>query len=159
MNIAFISSKGGHLGQIKLLFTNEIIGQNNAILITETEKSNLKTIDKNFNNKFRTYLFKKDILLFPEPIRYIKTLFRLIRILKNEEIDLIITNGAQISIPAIIAAKILKIKSIFLETVIRVKTTTWTAKFCYNFADIFLVQHKEMIKKYGKKAKYFGGII
>ena len=159
MNIAFVSSKGGHLGQIKIIFTEEVIGKNNAILITEKSDSN-KLIKKNsFHKKFSTYFFEKDILLKPNPITYFIAMLRLIKILKKEKIDLIVTNGAQIYIPAIIASKLLGIKSIFIDTIIRVKTPNWSAKFCYPFSNIFLVQHQNMIKKYGKKAIYVGGIL
>jgi|SRR3989338_9224442 len=159
MNIAFITSQGGHSGQIKLIFTNEVIRNNNAIMITE--RPGVKNIVKKnaFNGKYPVYLFEKDILLKLNPINYFITLQRLMKIFRKEKIDLIITNGAQISIPAVIGAKLLGIKSLFIDTVIRVKTPNWSARACYPLADIFLVQHPGMIKKYGKKAKYYGGII
>ena len=159
MNIAFVSSLGGHSGQIKIIFTNEVIGDNNAILITEKKKSNNEIKEKGFNNKFRVYYFEKDILLRMNPFTYLNTLFRLIKMLRKEKINLIVTNGAQISIPAVIAARILGIKSLFIDTIIRVKSPNWSAKFCYYFVDMFLVQHKNMISKYGKKAEYHGGIL
>jgi len=158
MNIAFVSSKGGHLGQMKLIFNPEIIGENNAILITEKTGS-LEPEPKSFNQKFTTYYFKKDSLLTPEPIRYLVTMIKLMKIYKKEKINLIITNGAQLSIPAIIGAKLMGIKTIFMETIIRVKTTTWSAKVCYPFADRFIVQHPWMKEKFGKKAEYHGGVL
>lgn len=157
MNIAFVSSLGGHSGQIKIIFTPEVIGNNNAILITESSDS-LKTQEKYFHSKYRTYFFKKDYL-GANPFKHLSTLFKIKRILKDEEIDILITNGAQISLPALIAAKILGIKTLFIETIIRNKTTTWSAKLSYPFSDTFLVQHPNMIKKYGSKVQYVGGIL
>jgi UDP-N-acetylglucosamine:LPS N-acetylglucosamine transferase len=159
MNIAFVSSQGGHSGQIKLLFDREVIGKNNAIFITETPKKDISPIKNSFNNKFTTYFFIKDYLLIPNPYRYIKTFMNFIKLFKKEKIDMIVTNGAQLSIPAIIAAKVLRIKTLFIDTVIRVKTPNWSARACYIFSDIFLVQHPQMAKKYGKKAEYHGGIV
>lgn len=161
MKIAFVSSKGGHLGQIKIIFTNEVLKNHHALLITETEdKKKQGTFeDSSFLNKYRTYYFKKDLLLVPNPISYLKTLFALKKIFQKEKIDCIVTNGAQISIPAVIAAKLSGIKAIFIDTVIRVKTPDWSARASYPFSDIFLVQHPHMAKKYGKKAKYEGGIL
>ena len=159
MNIAFVSSQGGHSGQIKLIFNEEVIGKNNAIFITETPKQDRTPKKNSFSNKFTTYFFKKDYLLTPSPYRYFKTLIALIKLFKKEKIDVIVTNGAQLSIPAVIGARLLGIKVIFLETFIRVKTTTWTAKVCYPFSNIFLVQHPGMIKKYGSKAKFKGSVI
>ena len=156
-NIAIISSQGGHLGQMKLLFTEKVIGNDNCILITEDLKPRVKA--RSFLGKHTTYFLEKDVLLKLNPFIYIKTLFELINILKKEKIDLIFTNGAQISIPAVIACKILGIKSVFIDTVIRVKTPNWSAKACYLFSKEFWVQHKQMAPKYGKKAKYVGGIV
>lgn len=156
-NIALITSQGGHLGQMKLLFSKEVIKNDNCILITEDLKPKIKT--NSFLGKYTSYYLKKDILLKPNPISYLITLFKLIKILRKEKIDLIFTNGAQISIPAVIAARILRIKSIFIDTVIRVKTPNWSAKASYPFANEFWVQHQNMAKKYGKKAKYIGGIV
>ena len=159
MNIAFVSSQGGHSGQIKIVFTNEVIGKNNAVLITERPKTNGIWKDNDFNNKFKTYFFEKDVLLKMNPFFYLSTMIRLIKIYKNENIDIVVTNGAQISIPALIGAKLMGIRTIFIDTVIRVKTPNWSAKACYYFSDLFLVQHEGMIKKYGKNARYFGGIL
>jgi UDP-N-acetylglucosamine:LPS N-acetylglucosamine transferase len=160
MKIAFISSKGGHLGQIKLIFTQEVIGSNTAVLITETEDDSKIGYENNsFLKKYKTYYFKKDKLLKIDPFNYLSATINLAKILKNEKIDLVVTNGAQISIPAVIAARFLGIKSIFIDTVIRVKTPNWSARACYPFVDKFFVQHKNMEKVYGRKAKYIGGII
>lgn len=159
MKIAFVSSQGGHSGQIKLLFDKEVIGNNGAIFITETPKEDRTPKENSFKDKFTTYFFKKDYLLNINPYRYLKTLFELIKIFRKEKIDVIVTNGAQLSIPAVIGAKLLGKKVIFLETFIRVKTTTWSAKVCYPLSDIFLVQHPEMIKLYGPKAQFRGCII
>lgn len=158
MNIAFVSSQGGHSGQIKLIFTNEVIGNNKAIFITETPNEDRAPKDKSFNGKFRTYFFKKDHLGF-NPFRYLSTMISLVKIFKREKIDLIVTNGAQLSIPAVIGAKLAGIKTLFIDTVIRVKTPNWSARASYFFSDIFLVQHKSMARKYGRKARYAGGIV
>lgn len=156
-NIAAITSQGGHLGQMKLIFSQDLIKNDKFILITEDLKPRVK--NKSFLGKYTTYFFKKDVLLKPNPFTYLITLFKIIRILRKEKINIIFTNGAQISIPAVIAGKILGIKTVFIDTVIRVKTPNWSAKASYLFSDIFWVQHHQMAKKYGKKAKYVGGIV
>jgi len=157
MKVGLVSSKGGHLGQIKIIFTKEVIGKNEAVLITESEKK-IKKEEKSFLGKFRTYYFKKDNLSF-NPIEYLIATINLIRLYRKENISLIVTNGAQISIPAVIGAKLIGIKSIFIDTIIRVKTPNWSARFCYYFSDVFIVQHKSMMGKYGKKAIYRGGVL
>lgn len=156
-NIAIITSQGGHLGQMKLLFTKKVIGDNNCILITEDIIPAIKK--KFFLEEYTTYFLRKDILLKLNPFTYLKVLFKLMKILKKEKISLIFTNGAQISIPAVIAARIIGIKSVFIDTVIRVKTPNWSARASYPFVNEFWVQHKGMVKKYGRKTKFIGSII
>jgi len=156
-NIAIITSQGGHLGQMKLLFNQEVIRKDNCILITEDIKPKIK--EKYFLGKYKAYFMKKDVLLKLNPFNYLKTFFDLVKILRKEKINIIFTNGAQISIPAVIAGRILGIKSVFIDTVIRVKTPNWSARTSYPFADMFWVQHQQMAKKYGQKAKYVGGIV
>ncbi len=158
MNIAFISSQGGHSGQIKLIFTPDVVGENNAIFITEKPGKDLAPKPNSFHGKFTTYYFPKDKLGF-NAYRYLSTTKKLMKIFRKEHIDLIITNGAQLSISAVLAARLLGIRSIFMDTVIRVKTPNWSARACYPLVDLFLVQHPEMKKKYGKKAQYHGGVI
>ena len=160
MNIALIASQGGHAGQMKIIFTPEVIGKNNIVFITEKEGQIVPVTieERTFLNKYRNYFFRKDYLSF-YPLRYLRTVFNLKKIFVREKVDLIITNGAQISIPAVIAAKMLGIKNVFIDTVIRVKTPNWSARASYLFSDIFLVQHLNMARKYGKKAEYEGGIL
>lgn len=160
MKIALIASQGGHLGQIRILFTKQVLGRHKPVLITETEdkKRQFSASENSFLGEYRTYYFKKDNLRF-NPIKYLNTFISLKKIFKKENIQCIVTNGAQISIPSVIAAKILAIPVIFVDTVIRVKTPNWSARVSYFFSDIFLVQHESMAKKYGKKARYEGGIL
>lgn len=158
MNLALISSQGGHAGQMKMIFERGIIEKQRVIFVTETPNKNLLDKKKSLNNRYPTYFFKKDNLRF-NLLKYILTGIRLSRIFRKEKIDMIITNGAQLSIPAVVAAKIMRIKIIFIDTVIRVKTPNWSARACYPFSDIFLVQHENMKEKYGKKARYEGGIL
>ena len=56
-SIALVASKGGHLGQIKMICTQEVLGKKNVILITETADSVPEP--KEELGMHKTYLFKK----------------------------------------------------------------------------------------------------
>lgn len=148
MKIALVSSAGGHLAQIEKIFTAEVIGDNETILITERNPKSEKM---------------KNVILFDylklNPFRFLIAIFKLIFIFRKQKIKLVITTGADIGTAAMVAGKLLGIKTIFIETVIRVKTPTLTGRVAYPFSDMFLVQHKSLIKKIGKKAQYKGSII
>ncbi|MSS74679.1 hypothetical protein EXS73_00485 [Candidatus Pacearchaeota archaeon] len=157
MRIALISSQGGHAGQAGIIFTPSVLKEHSAIFITESpDKSGY--LEKYFQKKYRTYFFPKDSLGV-NPVAYSLRFFQLRAILKKEHIQSIVTNGAHLSIPAVLAARSLGIYVIFIDTFIRVKTPNWSARFCYWFADTFLVQHETMKEKYGKKAEFRGSVL
>jgi len=153
-NIALVCSSGGHLNQIKLICNKDVVGDNRVILITESDSKHKEI--KGIHEK--AYYFRKDGFNL-NPFVYLSALFRMKKILKEENIDIVLTTGAQISLPALMAAKMLGIKTAYMETVIRVKTPTWSGKLSYPFADRFLVQNPGMEKYYGKRAEYAGGIL
>lgn len=159
MTIAFVSSQGGHAGQMRLLFTPEVVGNHKAIFITESESAPRTMKSKGFQNKYTTYYLEKDHLLSLNLFTYMKSIRDLYRIFKRNAISLVVTNGAQLSITAAIAARLCGVPVIFIDTVVRVKTPNWSARACYYLSDMFIVQHRSMIATYGPRAIYRGEII
>lgn len=157
--VALVSSLGGHSGQMKIFCTKEVLGNRKVIFITEKQHITQEyTEEKKFLDLHPVYYFRKDYLgIWPQ--RYLTTWWKLYSLFKKQHVKLIITNGAHLSIPAVLAAKLLGIKVMFIETFIRVKTPTLTGRFCYFFSDIFLVQHPSMAQKYGKKAIWKGSVL
>ena len=54
-------------------------------------------------------------------------------------------------------AKLFRRKVIFVEVFDRVNNPTLSGRLVYPIADLFFVQHKELLEKY-PNAKYIGGI-
>ena len=73
--------------------------------------------------------------------------------------DWVVTTGAECGTAAILAAKLLFRKTIFVETASRYRTKTMSAKICYPLVDHFYVQTQEGLAIFGKKAEYIGGIL
>ncbi len=155
-SIALVASKGGHLGQIQMICTQEILGKKNVILITETADSVLEP--KEELGMYKTYLFKKDSLGY-NLRRYFVVFLKMRKLFVKEHVSLVISTGGHIALPAFLAAKMIGARTIFIDTVIRVKTPNWSARCSYLLSDIFLVQHESMRRKYGKRACYEGGIL
>jgi UDP-N-acetylglucosamine:LPS N-acetylglucosamine transferase len=81
-------------------------------------------------------------------------------ILLKEKPQIIVSTGAgEVVVPVFYMAKLLGIKTIFIESWSCVDTPSIGGKFVYPVSDVFLVQWEEMLKQYGKKAKYEGAII
>jgi len=95
-----------------------------------------------------------------ERITWLKTIFIALRILLKERPEAVIsTGGGEIAVPFCYVGKLLGAKVIFIETVARVTTRSAAGKLIYPLADLFLVQWETLLKKYGKKAQYWGIVI
>jgi UDP-N-acetylglucosamine:LPS N-acetylglucosamine transferase len=93
-------------------------------------------------------------------IYLIKYILCAIRILLKERPDVIVsTGGGEIAIPFCYIGKILGAKVIFIETLARINEPSAGGKYIYPISDLFLVQWKSLLNKYGNKAKYWGRVI
>lgn len=80
------------------------------------------------------------------------------RILLKERPDMIVTTGSGVAAPFIWWAKILGIRTVFVESITRITEISLTGRMVYPFVDTFLVQWEELLEKY-PKAKYYGRIV
>jgi UDP-N-acetylglucosamine:LPS N-acetylglucosamine transferase len=146
MKIAVICSHGGHLTQ--MLYIVRALNCPEIVFVTyegvrTSELNYRKVLFPNFGERFsRIFLNLPKILDF-----FIR-----------ERPDVIISNGSEIAIPFFYIAKVLGIRTIFIESFIRIDMPTGTGRLIYPISDLFLVQWEDLLESYGKKAKYWGGI-
>lgn len=147
LKIALVCEHGGHLTE--MLYLMPAFKNYEVILIT--------------NNSIRTRALNCNRYLLDhvraDPFKMIKTSLDFFNIFRKEKIDLIISTGAEIAIPAFFVAKIMKIRTIFIESWCRVYSKSKTGCIVYYFSDYFLVQWPHQVKKYGNKAMYLGSLI
>jgi beta-1,4-N-acetylglucosaminyltransferase len=93
------------------------------------------------------------------PLRMAIAVPRIWRILRREKPDVIVSTGAEIAIPAFYLAKLMGIKTVFIEAWTRVYRPTGTGRLVYPVADVFLVQWEELLDRYGAKARYEGAVL
>ena len=93
------------------------------------------------------------------PLLMARALLSTFRILLREKPKLIVSTGSEIAIPAFYLAKLLRIKTIFIESWTRVDRPTGTGKIVYPVSDVFFVQWEHLLSKYGKKTRYEGAIL
>ena len=140
--ICFIASTGGHFDQLMML--KPIMDKYDSFIITE--KTSYQAIKDN-----RKIYYLKQVNRH-EKIFILKMLVNIIDTLK-----IFIREGALVTIPICIIAKIFRKKLIFIESFAKINSPTLTGKLLYKFADQFYVQWKDMLKIY-PKAIYKGGI-
>jgi len=147
MKIALVSNLGGHLTQ--MFFLLEAF-EGHEIFFVTNDDPRIKQV------KYKKFLLEYINL---NPWKMIKAFIRTFEILIKEKPDIIISTGAEIAIPFFILARIMGIKTIYIESWSRVKNMSRTGRILYYIADVFLVQWIDLLKKYGKKARYEGGVV
>jgi len=146
VKICLVCSHGGHLTEILQL--QEAFEGHDAFFITY-DSVRTRQLD-------RKYLLRN---IGTNPIIMAQASLSMLRILLREKPKLIISTGSEIAIPAFYLAKLLRIKTVFIESWTRVDRPTGTGKIVYPVSDLFLVQWERLLPKYGKKAKYEGAIL
>jgi beta-1,4-N-acetylglucosaminyltransferase len=93
------------------------------------------------------------------PLRMLSAGWRILRILRRERPDLVISTGAEVAIPTLYLAWMLGIKTIFIEVWTRVRRPTGTGRLVFPICTQFYVQWPQMLNAYGRKAKFVGGLL
>lgn len=164
MKLLAACESGGHLTQMVYIITRIKNLKDNVDVALVTEKStrtNKLHKDSTFNkvylletshheNKYLRYLHAFSPLIF----------FEVAKILKKERPDVILSTAGWVSIPTFILAKLVfRIPTIYVHSWSRVTKRSDSGRILYYFSDVFIVQWPQLLKEYGDKAKYFGGIL
>ena len=76
--------------------------------------------------------------------------FKALFILRKSQPDLVISTGASLAVPFILASKLFGIKTVFIESISRSSSLSLTGRLVYNLADEFYVQWPECVERYPK---------
>ncbi|MBI5553662.1 MAG: hypothetical protein HY917_02870 [Candidatus Diapherotrites archaeon] len=79
------------------------------------------------------------------------------KILRRENPQVVISTGADAALATCLLAKLTGKKVIFIESMARAQDLSLSGKIIYPFADLFIVQWKELTARYPKAV--FGGCI
>lgn len=139
--IMFVSSKGGHLEQIRNLYKNSISDELTFHLVTE---SNIKC-PKWFMGDI-SFIFPHGGKLF-----YLYLFFNFIHafiLLVKVRPHILISTGSHTAIPFYILGKLFKIKRVFILSYSRINTKSKSASLIYHFCEIFIVQWESAKQNY-----------
>lgn len=152
--VIFISSTGGHLSELMQL--KDIFKRYDYHIITEKNDTTLKLKDKYGDRiSYLVYGARNYMLsyMFKFPYNILKSLVLFLKIRP----DVVVTTGAHTAVPMCYIAKLFKKKIIFIETFARVNSKSMSGKIINKIADVFLVQHEEMLDVY-ENAIYKGDL-
>lgn len=148
----FIASTGGHLAEI--LKIKKLFKKYSYILVTEKNSISIN-LQNEYNIEFLKLGNKINIIKYI-PVCFVN-IFKSIYLYFKYRPKVIYTTGAHTCVPLCIIGHFFKTKIIFIEVFDRIDNPSLTARIVYKFSDVFIVQHKEMLKIF-PKAKYIGGV-
>jgi UDP-N-acetylglucosamine:LPS N-acetylglucosamine transferase len=93
------------------------------------------------------------------PWRMVKACFWALSILLRERPYVVASLGAEIALPFMYLAKIMGIKTIYIESWCRVENLSLTGRLVYPIVDEFWVQWPQLLKTCGPKAEYHGAVV
>jgi len=154
--VGIICSPGGHL--IQILSIMESLEGHEVFLATYESPTLENFCHSNIGKVyFIKYLGDTGWMMF---ITLFLSVLSFIKIFCKEKPNVLFSTGAEIAIPGFLIGKFFfRTKLVFLETVVRLTTPTYTARVLYYFSDLFLVQWESLLKKFGKRAKFKGGLL
>ena len=149
MRICLVCSSGGHFFQ---LFSQKMAWKNKDHFWVSFPMEDTQCLLKDEKVYWANYPTNRNIK------NLLKNLGLAWRLIKLEQPDVIISTGAGIAVPFILVSKLLGIKTVYLESITRIKTLSMSGYLVYLFVDKFLVQWPELAQKY-KKAECKGKVI
>ena len=93
------------------------------------------------------------------PVRLLLAFPKVFSILRREKPDVMVSLGAEIALPFFYLGKLLRIKTIFIESWCRLTDLSKTGRLLYPVTDLFLVQWPQLLSVCGDKARYEGAVI
>lgn len=146
IKICLVCSHGGHLNEM-LQLSEAFAGHDTFYFCYDA---------KTTRDLSRAYLIPN---MARNPVELVKNVFRVARIFRKECPDLIVSTGAEIAIPVVLVGKIFGVKSLYIECGAQVTRPSFTGRIMYWLADEFYVQWPELLKVYGRRARFEGSLI
>ncbi len=87
--------------------------------------------------------------------RALVNFFKAFCILHRSRPDLVISTGASLAVPFLLASKLFGVRTVFIESISRSSDLSLSGRLVYHLADEFYVQWPECVEGY-PKAQYRG---
>jgi beta-1,4-N-acetylglucosaminyltransferase len=93
------------------------------------------------------------------PVLMMVGFVRTLLVFARERPNVVITDGAEIAIPAVVIARAIGCRIVFVEVWTRVRLPTLSGRIVYPLCDAFFVMWPELLESYGPKARCEGGLV
>nr|WP_297110945.1 PssD/Cps14F family polysaccharide biosynthesis glycosyltransferase [Tessaracoccus sp.] len=139
----FVSSPGGHLAQ--LLPLRDWWQNVDRIWVT----FQLPEVEAALANERVEWCYWPTTRNIPNAIRNLFLAWRLVR---RERPDILVSGGAGVSVPFFFVARLLGIRTVYIECFDRITMPTMSGRICYLVSDLFCVQWDEQRVYYPESA-------
>lgn len=149
MRVLLVSSSGGHLAQLRRL---ETWWRSHDRLWVTFDKPDA-----------RSTLGGERVLWAHHPTnRNVPNMLRNLRLarrtLRRYRPDVVVSTGAGVAFPFFLAARLLGIRTVYVEVFDRIDSATLTGRLCHPIANLFLVQWEEQRRLY-PRAQLIGTLL
>jgi beta-1,4-N-acetylglucosaminyltransferase len=139
MKILFVCSSGGHLAQLYLL--RPWWEGHERAWVTFSDPHSLSLL----KDERITPAYAPTTRNVPNALRNLRLA---VRILHGDRPDVVISDGAGVAFPFFLIARVLGVRTAYLEVFDRITRPTMTGRLCYPIASLFLLQWPEQARHY-----------
>lgn len=149
MKVALVCSSGGHLAQLYRL--RPWWAEHDRIWITFDTADAVSLL----RGERVSWAHHPTTRNLPNAARNLALAWRLLR---RERPDVVVSDGAGVAVPFFAVAKLLGLKTVYVEVYDRIDSRTLTGRLCYPLADLFCVQWEEQRGLY-PRARLIGALL
>jgi beta-1,4-N-acetylglucosaminyltransferase len=139
MKVLLVSSSGGHLAQLYRLRPWWDRQERTWVTFGDPQAESLLRGERVIP------AFAPTTRNIPNAIRNLRLAIMVIR---AERPDVVISDGAGVAFPFFIMARLLRVRTVYLEVYDRISRPTLTGRLCYPLAELFLLQWPEQAINY-----------
>jgi len=149
VKVALVGSSGGHLMQLHQLRPWWEKHERVWVTFDTTDASSLLA------DEATTWAHHPTTRNVPNLLRNLRLAWRLLR---RERPDVVVSCGAAVAFPFFLAARVLGIRTVYVEVYDRIELPTMTGRLCYPITSLFLLQWREQQRFY-PRGRLIGGLL
>jgi UDP-N-acetylglucosamine:LPS N-acetylglucosamine transferase len=139
MKVLFVCSSGGHLAQLYRLRPWWERHERTWVTFGHPQAESLLAGERLIT------AFAPTTRNIPNALRNLRLAIAVIR---AERPDVVISDGAGVAFPFFVVARLLRVRTVYLEVYDRISRPTMTGRLCYPLASLFLLQWPEQAASY-----------
>jgi beta-1,4-N-acetylglucosaminyltransferase len=139
MKVLLVCSSGGHLAQLYRLRSWWERQERTWVTFGDTQAASL------LKDERMVPAFSPTTRNIPNAVR---NLGLAVRVMRAERPDVVVSDGAGVAFPFFIVARLLGVRTVYLEVYDRISRPTLTGRLCYPLTELFLLQWPEQAASY-----------